>query len=243
MKTWPLPPLSNRCLNSPNDATCSLRRLVFSLTVILAVFVAHSAAGQNVYIQKNLVSDLPGVAANTDTNLVNPWGIAFNSSGPFWISDNHSGLSTLYDGSGHLQSLVVNIPSPTGFNPLGAPTGIIFNSTTNFLVASNAPAHFIFATEDGTIIGWNTGTNAVLKMDNSSSNSVYKGLAIATTGSGTHLYATDFHNGKIDVFDTNFNAVSLTGTFTDPSIPAGFAPFGVENINGQLYVTYAMQDA
>ncbi len=204
---------------------------------------AQLSFGQNAYVQRNLVSDLPGVAAITDTNLVNPWGIALGPNSPFWISDNHSGLSTLYNGSGTVQALVVNIPSPSGFTPLGAPSGIVFNSTTNFLVDSNAPAHFIFSTEDGTIIGWNTGTNAVLKVDNSTNGTVYKGLAIATDGAATYLYATDFHNGKIDVFDANYNAVVLPGAFTDPAIPAGFAPFGIQNINGQLYVTYAMQDA
>jgi uncharacterized protein (TIGR03118 family) len=232
-------------LAKPQGALNSLeaQSWLSAFLMIDIIIASQSAVGQNAYLQRNLVSDLPGVAANIDTNLLNPWGIAFNSNGPFWISDNHSGLSTLYDGAGVPQSLLVNIPSPAGFTPLGAPTGIIFNSTTNFNVGSNAPAHFIFATEDGTIIGWNTGSNAVLKVDKSASGAVYKGLAIAASGSATYLYATDFHNGKVDVFDSDFNLVTLAGSFVDPSIPTGYAPFGIQNINGQLYVTYAMQDA
>ena len=218
-------------------------RVVIGLNFLITSLALYPALAQNAYLQRNLVSDLPGVAANTDTNLLNPWGIAFNATGPFWISDNHSGLSTLYDGSGVPQALIVNIPSPAGFSPLGAPSGIIFNGTTNFLVGSNAPARFIFCTEDGTIIGWNNGSNAVLKADNSTSGAVYKGLAIATSGSNNYLYATDFHNGKVDIFDTNVAAVAIAGAFTDPSIPAGYAPFGIQNINGRIYVTYAVQDS
>ena len=201
------------------------------------------AEAQNAYLQRNLVSDLPGLASTTDTNLVNPWGIAFSGTGPFWISDNHSGLSTLYNSSGALQSLLVTVPPPAGGTPPAAPTGIVFNGTTGFLVTTGAPAHFIFSTEDGTIIGWNTGTNAALKADNSASGAVYKGLAIGTNAGGVYLYATDFHNGRIDVFDTNYGPVSLAGSFTDPSLPAGFAPFGIQNVNGRLLVTYALQDA
>src|SRR5690348_16413831 len=117
--------------------------LALGLSGVLCSVYPQGACAQNAYLQRNLVCDLPGVALHTDTNLVNPWGISLSSSSPFWISDNHSGRSTLYDGSVTPQALVVNIPSPTGFNPLGAPTGTIFNTTTNFLVASNAPARFI----------------------------------------------------------------------------------------------------
>src|SRR5437016_6983895 len=121
-----------------------------SALLILAAtaFWPGLVTGQNAYVQHNLVSDLPGTADVTDTNLVNPWGIAFSATSPFWISDNHSGLSTLYNGSGTVQSLVVTIPPPTGAAPPAAPTGIVFNNTTNFIVVSNAPARFIFATED-----------------------------------------------------------------------------------------------
>ncbi|HTL59301.1 MAG TPA: TIGR03118 family protein [Candidatus Limnocylindrales bacterium] len=223
---------------------CSLSRvLAISLTVLGASLGPAFAQAQNAYVIHNLVSDLPGLADVTDTNLVNPWGIAFSSTSPFWISNNHSGLSTLYNTAGTPSALIVNIPPPNGGTPPGAPTGIIFNSTTSFTVASNAPARFIFSTEDGTIVGWSSSTNAILKADNSQAGSVYKGLAIAKSGNNTYLYATDFHNGRIDVFDTNYAAVTLTGNFSDPTIPAGFAPFGIEAVNGQLFVTYAKQDA
>jgi uncharacterized protein (TIGR03118 family) len=222
--------------------TAGVRAAAAILGLLMAAAWPEVAEGQNAYIDHRLVSDLAGVADFTDTNLVNPWGIAFSGTSPFWISDNHSGRSTLYNSTGTPQALVVNIPPPTGGTPPGAPTGIIFNSTTGFTVASNAPARFIFATEDGTIAGWNSGTNAVLKVDNSASGAVYKGLAIGRSGNGTYLYATDFHNGKIDAFDTNYASANLAGSFADPTIPAGFAPFGIENVNGQLFVTYALQD-
>jgi uncharacterized protein (TIGR03118 family) len=215
---------------------------VFAVTLMIAMLNCSLVLAQNVYVQRNLVSDLPGVAANTDTNLVNPWGIAFNATGPFWIADNHSGLSTLYDGQGTPQTLIVNIPSPAGLSPAGAATGLIFNGSTNFNVASNAPARFIFSTEDGTIVAWNNGSNAVVKVDNSAAGAIYKGLAIATAPGNTYLFATDFHNGKVDMFDTNFAPVSIAGAFTDPSIPAGYAPFGIQTLNGQVFVSYALQD-
>src|SRR5262245_48698428 len=138
------------------------------------------------YLQTNLVSDLPGVAINTDAHLVNPWGIAASSSSPFWIADNGTGLSTLYNGSGTPQSLVVTIPPPAGGTPPAAPTGIVFNSTTDFTVSSggnSGTAVFIFATEDGTISAWSpkvNATNAILEVDNSGTGAVYKGLALGS---------------------------------------------------------------
>ncbi len=208
-----------------------------------AATLAHVTQGQNAYIQHNLVANLDGVADFTDTKLLNPWGIAFSATSPFWIADNHSGFSTLYNSAGAPQSIIVTIPPPNGAPPTGAPTGVVFNGTTGFQVGSNAPARFIFATEDGTIAGWNAGTNSVIKVDNSVTGAVYKGLAIATQGGITHLYAADFHNGKIDAFDTNFSPATLTGSFADSSIPAGYAPFNIQQIGGQLYVTYAQQDS
>jgi uncharacterized protein (TIGR03118 family) len=196
------------------------------------------------YLQHNLVSDLKGQADVTDTNLVNPWGITTSSTSPFWISDNHSGLSTLYNSTGGVLSLVVTIPPPKNGQPPAAPTGIVFNGNTNaFLVGTNKPSRFIFATEDGTISGWNSGSNAVLVVDNSSSNAIYKGLALATTGTNSFLFASDFHNGRVDVFDSTFKQVTNSGAFADASLPAGYAPFGIHNIGGNLYVTYAMQDS
>jgi len=218
-------------------------RAVCAVILLLAIFPLELFGSQEGYLQHNLVADLPGVADFTDANLVNPWGIAFSATSPFWISANHSGLSTLYNSSGAPQSLVVNIPPPTNGVPPAAPTGIVFNGSTGFTVVPGAPARFIFSTEDGTIVGWNNGTNAVVKVDNSGSGAVYKGLAIGTTAGAAHLYATDFHNNRIDVFDTNFAAVTLQGSFADSSIPAGYAPFNIQQMSGLLYVTYAQQDA
>jgi uncharacterized protein (TIGR03118 family) len=191
------------------------------------------ADGANNFAQTNLVSDIPGVAKTTDPNLVNPWGVSFSATSPFWVSDNGSGLATLYNGAGDTLGLVVSIP-PTGSS---APTGQIFNSTANF----NGDL-FIFASEGGQITGWRgaLGTTAET-LYNSSSDAVYKGLAIGTTSAGTYLYATDFHNNQITVFPGS-GAPALSGRFTDPNLPVGYAPFNIENINGLLYVTYAVQD-
>jgi uncharacterized protein (TIGR03118 family) len=202
----------------------------------------------NVYIMHGLVSDLRGQAEVFDPNLSNPWGIALSSASPFWISDNHTGVATVYDSNGRPfpsgNPLVVTIPPPAGGMPPAAPTGIVFNGTNSFALATGMPARFIFTTEDGTISGWNPmvdPTNAVLKVDQSTSGAVYKGLAMGHNGAGDFLYATNFHAGTVDVFDTNF---SPAGTFTDPPLMAlGFAPFGIRNIGGQLYVTFAKQDA
>ena len=195
----------------------------------------------NSFNQQNLVSNIPGLAAWTDPNLVNPWGVSFSPNSPFWISDNGTGLTTLYDGTGTPIPLVVTIPPPTGQQGPAAPTGQIFNPNT----ASFGGAHFIFATEDGTISSWqgSNGTNAVLNVDNSKANSVFKAIALATNGSNSYLYVTDFRNGAVDVFDSNFNKVSLGGSFTDPSLPAGYAPFGIQASGSRVYVTYALQDA
>ena len=182
-------------------------------------------ADLNNYVQTNLVSDIPGLAANTDPNLVNPWGIAFGPTSPFWISDNHTGLSTLYRGSGEIVPLVVTIPPPGG-SPAGtqaSPTGAVFNGSADF----NGDA------------GWNGGTSAIREVDNSGASAVYKGIAIA----GDLLYATNFSAGTIDVFNSSFGLTTVPGGFVDPTLPAGFAPFNIANIGGQLFVTYAKQDA
>jgi uncharacterized protein (TIGR03118 family) len=199
------------------------------------------------YVQTNLVSDIPGAAQATDANLVNPWGIALAPGEPFWVSDNGTGKSTLYDGAGAVQPLVVTIPAPTA-GATAAPTGVVFNPSNTFSVSAggkSGASAFIFATEDGTIAGWSPAVNstqAVIAVDRSAAGAVYKGLAIGSSAAGTFLYATDFHNGTVDVFNTSFAKVSLAGSFSDPSIPAGFAPFGVQNIGGSLFVTYAKQN-
>ena len=193
----------------------------------------------NDFAQHNLVSDIPGIASYTDPDLVNPWGIALSGGSPFWVADNGSGLATIYNSFGVKQGLVVTIPPPTGQTGTAAPDGQVFNPNS----ANFGGAHFIFSTEDGTISGWSGGTSATLKVDDSAQNAVFKGLALAANGSNTYLYATDFHNNAIDVFDTNFNKVTLAGSFTDPTLPAGYAPFGIQASGGLLYVTYALQDA
>jgi uncharacterized protein (TIGR03118 family) len=200
------------------------------------------------FLQTNLTSDIPGLAQVTDPNLVNPWGIVPNPNGPFWVNDNGTGLSTLYGGDGQPASLVVTVPSPDP-TAMSSPTGIVFNSTSDFVVDGNGasgPAFFIFATEDGTISGWNPTVNlnnAILKVDNSAAGAVYKGLALGSNSQGNFLYATNFHDGTVDVFDSTFAPAQLDGNFIDPHLPRDYAPFGIANINGLLYVTYGKQNA
>jgi uncharacterized protein (TIGR03118 family) len=196
------------------------------------------------YVQHNLVSDLPGLADRVDPNLVNPWGIAFGPTTPFWIADNHTGLSSVYNGSGAQTRAAVPIPGPVVGGPLGAPTGIAFNSSTiDFAVTPGQPAKYLFATEDGTIAAWNSGAAAVLKVNLSALGAVYKGLALGSSGGKNYLYAANFSASRVDVFDANFAPVALAGTFADPNLPAGYAPFNVQNVGGKLYVAYALQDA
>ncbi|HWX17592.1 MAG TPA: TIGR03118 family protein [Chthoniobacterales bacterium] len=212
------------------------------------VWIAPACLAAGVYLQTNLVSDLPGMAAHTDSHLVNPWGIASSANSPFWVADNHTGVSTLHDSSGTPQSLVVTVP-PALAGTVGSPDGIVFNGSSDFEVSPGSPAHFIFATEDGTISGWASGTTAVIKVG-SASGAVYKGLAIGNNGTANFLYATNFHANAVNVFDHNYAPVTLSaGNFSDPTIPMGYAPFNIQNINngstvaGVLYVTYALQDA
>jgi uncharacterized protein (TIGR03118 family) len=212
-----------------------------AIAILALVSHADVCGADTTYLQTNLTSDLPGVAAHLDPNLVNPWGIASLPTSPFWISDNGTGVATLYNGSGipqpvTPQPLVVTIPPPGGATPPSAPTGAVANTTTDF-----GGARFIFATEDGTIAAWTSGTNAILQVDNSAAGAVYKGLAIGNNGSQNLIYAANFTSGHIDVFNGLFSPVTLPGAFTDPNLPAGFAPFDIQNIGGNLYVTYAKQ--
>ncbi|MGX7002472.1 TIGR03118 family protein [Caballeronia sp. KNU42] len=194
-----------------------------------------------------LVSDGVVPAAHIDANLKNPWGVAFNPKGFVWVADNGTNVATLYDGNGLPQSLVVTIPD--GKNGSASPTGIVFNGTQSFTVSENGKsgvAAFIFAGEGGTVTAWAPAvgpTNAFVMYDDGTGGAVYKGLALAAMNGNNFLYATDFHNNKIDVFDTNFTKVAMPGAFTDPAMPVGFAPFGIQAIGSNLFVTYAMQDA
>jgi len=191
--------------------------------------------------------DVPGAALHTDPNLVNGWGVAFNPNGFVWVADNVSGKSTLYDGNGVVQSLVVTIPD--GKNGPAGPTGIIFNSTTDFTISSggnSSSAVFVWATDAGTIAAWSPKvlpTQAVTAFDDGSAGANYKGLTAAAVNGQNLLYAADFHNGKIDVFNTAFTKVQLDGQFKDPTLPAGFAPFGIQTIGNSIFVTYAKQNA
>ena len=199
---------------------------------------AHGGGkGANVYKKRNLVSDIDGVARITDSNLVNPWGLAFGPATPAWVSDNGMDVSTLYSG-GVRKSIPVTLPLVVGI-PGGAPTGVVFNGTPGFKVGG-APAHFIFDSEAGTITAWNAGTDAVTEA--MTPGAVYKGLAIATKGSTTMLYAANFASGKVDVFSDSFAPVTVPGGFNDPNLPAGFAPFNVQEIAGFLVVSFAKQD-
>src|SRR6476661_10764125 len=248
----------------------NVRRFVFVLAALVALGssiafsgIARSADSRGIagrsYVQTNLVSDIQGLAAHTDPNLKNPWGTSVGPGSPIWVSDNHAGVTTLYDGAGNAQPLVVGIPAPpsAGAGAVGAPTGQAFNTfdptSTDFVVKKDGrsgPAFFLFATEDGTIAGWNPNvdrTHAVIAVDRSTATDSagdvganYKGLTLVNTPSGKFLYASSFRFGTVDVFDSHFN---LVNSFTDPTIPAGFAPFGIHNIGGKLYVTFAKQGA
>ena len=248
--------------------------LAACLTAISAARADDGDDQSNRYIVTNLVSDLPGQAPKTDPVLQNAWGVAFTpAASPFWVSDNATGCSTLYDGDGTILSLQVKIPLPGGLipntacmhvnpppatppNPTpAAPTGMVWNPTTNpmtaFLVpGTTTPASFIWATEDGTISAWASGltpnpNNARLAVDNpdTTNGPVYKGLVFGVNANGVFLFATNFRAGTVDVFDHTYTKVSTDGGFADPYIPRGFAPFGIQNIDGVLFVTYAKQNA
>src|ERR1700730_2906809 len=215
--------------------------LLFGLLMTLAI-PSGLRAQQAGYSQTNLVSNTAGVATTTDSQLLNPWGISFIPGSDFWIANNNSGTSTLYDKHGTKDNgLVVTIPSatrnPNGNSSPGCPTGTVANGTGVYL----GGGQFIFDTEDGLVANWTGASNtAAVAFDNSASGAVYKGLALVNS---TSLLAANFNSGKVDVFDRNFNLAPLSGSFTDPNLPAGFAPHGIHVIGNQIYVAYAMQDA
>lgn len=223
-----------------NFKTCNyLSGLACAATLALGLaVVAPTANGQsNSYKTSLLVSDTK-LAPHQDPNLVNPWGLCTFPNDSWWVSDNSTGLSTLYDGEGNIQSLVVTIP-PSVSQPagtLGTPTGCIANSTTDF---TGAP--FLFATEDGTISSWAGGASAVIRLETGGAAS-YKGISIGQMGSANVLYAADFLLGTMDVFDSDFHTVTLgPQAFVDPKLPAGFAPFNVQVIGESVYVAFARQ--
>src|SRR6266566_6332364 len=212
------------------------------LSLVASLAFASIASAQK-YVQTNLVSNVPGSAAVQDPNLVNAWGIDFSGTSPAWIADNGTGLSTLYTGTGSIIPLVVKIPS--GSDSPSAPTGLVFNGTGLFSLKAHdlsGSAVFIFDSEDGIISGWNPTVNlhkAIIAVNNSDKGAIYKGLAIGTNDNGSFIYAANFHSGWVEQYDSNFKWVR---SFTDTSLPAGYAPFGIRTLNGKLYVTFALQD-
>jgi uncharacterized protein (TIGR03118 family) len=212
------------------------------LALILGAVICPAA--ENSYTVHNLVSDGTIPADHTDPRLVNAWGVSRSPTGPWWVADNGTGYSTIYDGNGNINSLFVLVP--------GAPTGTVYNGGIGFVITdgtNSGPALFLFDSEDGTVSGWSPAVpppppshQAFVAVDNSAAGAIYKGLAIASTPAGDRLYAADFHNARIDVFDASFQPVVNPGAFVDPGIPAGFAPFNVQNLNGMIFVAYAMQD-
>ena len=227
----------------------------FLTALSLSLFFLPAVTQAQHYKQKNLVSDIMGMAPVFDSNLKNPWGLTRSPGGsPWWVGNNNSGNSTLYSGTGAIVPIngtgTVTVPPP-GFAPgtQSAPTGVVFNgSATDFLVAPGKSAHFIFATEDGTISGWAGGQNATLVVDNSDNGgadgAVYKGATTGEINGKKFLYVTNFRKARVEVYDTNFKRVHLDDdAFDADHIPRGFAPFNIQNIGRTLFVTYAKQDA
>lgn len=208
---------------------------------LAASFVVLGTSFALAFQQHNLVSDGFVPADHTDLNLVNPWGLALSPTGPFWIANNGTATSTVYDAEGNpfpsSEPLIVTIP-PDGSKP----TGLVFNGGNGFTIPETGftvPSRFIFATESGTILGWNAQANAssaITMVDNSGSNAVYKGLAIAQSKGGTFIYATNFASGYVETYDSHWRQ---TARFTDPNMEAGYAPFGIQAIGPFLFVTYA----
>jgi uncharacterized protein (TIGR03118 family) len=261
--------------------TCTLQSLRPLLVSALVVSLFPTLASAQHYQQTNLVSNVPvtPAASVTDPNLLNPWGLVHGPTTPWWISNNAGGTSTLYNNSGlnpanpaqtpppvlpPVTIVALNAPGGTPGNGVkipnapgqpapGSPTAVLYNgSTTDFLLAPGKPAVFIFATEDGTIQGWNSGVNAttaIIEVDNSQvpnkdNGAVYKGATIAEIGGSEYILAANFRSGRIDVFDSTFKPVNIPGElFREDEIPRGFAPFNVQGIGPNIYVTFAQQDS
>jgi uncharacterized protein (TIGR03118 family) len=236
-----------------------MRTLHTSIKTVLLVLTALpftvAFARADSYSATNLQSDIPGLAAHVDPNLVNPWGMAASSTdstGIIWVSDNGTGVSTLYKQDGTARPLIVTIPTSARNKDGGNPTGVVRNSTAFFKVTKNGnpqPAFFIFVSEDGSISGWNPmvdGTHAIIAVDNGtnlgSERAIYKGATLGVDNGHNFLYVTNFHTGRVETYDENFHKVNPRG-FVDRTLPAGYAPFGIRNFNDKIYVTYALQDA
>jgi len=215
------------------------REIALKLCLGLAVMLVSSAALAQ-YQLTNLDSNQAKTAKYMDPLQVNGWGLARSASGPWWVSDQGSGWSTIYNGAGVKQGLEVLVPSATGAGP-GQPTGIVANGSSDFQVGGWS-SFFLFATLDGTISGWAPETNfndAIIVVNNSAAGASYTGLAVTNRPSGNLLYAANFAKNVVEVYDGSFN---LVNTFTDPSLPAGNVPFGIQDINGLVYVAFALAD-
>lgn len=214
------------------------RTLTLSLTLGFTLIFACSAALAQ-YTPVILDSNLPGKAKHVDPLLVNPWGLAYGPGGPIWVSDEGTGWSTLYDGSGNKQSLEVIVPQANGTG-FGTPTGIVYNGSTEFQI-DTWPSEFIFVTLDGSIQGWShfDPSTTLVAVNNSGKNASYTGLAVTSRTSGNVLFAANFNSGNVEMYDATFK---LIGTFRDPIVPSGVVPFGIQDINKQVYVAWARAD-
>jgi uncharacterized protein (TIGR03118 family) len=215
---------------------------------LIATAALSAPAQAQAYMETDLVSDLAGRAAAQDPNLVNPWGMAFAPGRPFWVSDNGTALSTLYTATGGILASPVVAIAPSASGSISSPTGQVYGGASGVTLPGGGAATFVFAAENGTLTGWNPalGSGSMLVVDNSAKGlgSVYKGLEIATNQSQVQLYAADFRNGAVDVFDAQFKPVNLgASAFVDPTLPAGYAPFNVAQVGGKLLVSYALQGA
>ena len=241
-------------MTSASDGKVSRRSVCASLLMLAACGGGSDYSGGGAmgtgYVATNLVTDVnmsgnPYSSPNIDSHLVNPWGIAFNPQGFVWVANNATSTSTLYDGNGVPQSLVVALPAGTA-GP-AKPTGIVFSGTQDFQVSQggvSGASRFIFAGEAGTIAGWSPNvnmTNAITVFDGAAAGKIYKGLAMGSVAGAGRLFAADFHNGVVDMFDANF--APIAGGFGDANLPAGYAPFGIQVIGSLVYVAYAKQDA
>jgi uncharacterized protein (TIGR03118 family) len=204
---------------------------VAAVVAVIALTTGVASATTVGYVQTNLTSDIPALAAFVDPNLKNPWGMSFGLNTPFWVSDQGANVATLYSVAGAPQPLIVSIP-PT------SPTGQVFVGGAGFTEKSGDQALFVFATLAGTIDAWHTGTSATTQFI-ATNGAVYTGLAVA----GSLLYAADTANGKIDVFNSTFQKTTVAGSFIDPSVPAGFTPYDIQNVGGKLYVEYAKRNS
>ena len=225
-------------------------RAISSIALAALAVSTGTLRADNSYVQTNLVSDVSGTAARTDSRIVNAWGIDYGPGGPWWVNTNGTGLSIVLDAKGNpypaATPIVVTVPPPPGQQGPSKPTSVVFNSTSDFKLDATNKSVFLFATEDGTISGWNSTVNGgapVVKINNSG-NAIYKGAAIGQISGKSALYAANFHQNRVEVYDASFNPITtLRATaFRDAQIPSGFAPFNVQSIAGDILVAYAKQD-